>query len=176
MVLKKRYADGGEQDRVALDRLRLDTGNPRLSELGFPSSQTDILKVLYGFMAVDELALSISENGFYQQEVLLVVPEDSDVPEEDRTFIVLEGNRRLAAVRLLTDKTLQKAVGARDIPPISDELAIKLSILPVRKYNEKEELWSFLGFQHINGAKPWSSLSKAEYIARVHEDLSLIHI
>jgi hypothetical protein len=40
-------------------------------------------------------------------------------------------------------------------------------------YPNRESLWAYLGFRHINGTKPWDSLSKAMYVANVHEKFQI---
>ena len=44
-----------------------------------------------------------------------------------------------------------------------------LKTVPVWIYPDRQSLWAFLGFKHINGVRPWTAHSKAEYIVRVYE-------
>src|ERR1700709_512381 len=83
--------------------LRFDVRNPRLSE-DEDVSQEDLLKRLWRDFAVDELALSIAANGFFPHEPLFAA-------EEEGELIVVEGNRRLAAVRLLRHASMRADVG-----------------------------------------------------------------
>jgi hypothetical protein len=68
---------GWNSSKIEVDELFLDPRNPRLTELdlGRNPSQTDILKALWDHMAVDEVALSIAENGFYRHEPLYAARE-----------------------------------------------------------------------------------------------------
>jgi hypothetical protein len=149
------------------DQLELDDENPRLAST---SEETDtqkaLIKVLWDEMAVDEVALSIAANGFFQEEPLFVVPKGSP----SRKFVVVEGNRRLAAVRLLRDSTLRHFVGAQDLPAISASARKQLDELPVSVYPDRKSLWEYFGFRHINGPQPWDAFAKAKYVADVHED------
>lgn len=156
--------------RVEVGSLLLDTRNPRLAS-GFPvTSQGDLLRVLWEELAVDEVAWSIAHNGYYEQEPLLVIREGAaDKDPSHQRFIVLEGNRRLAAVLLLRDVDLRQKIRATDLPRISAKRNAELGTLPVVVYPDRESLWTYLGFRHINGAKPWDAFSKASYIAEVHE-------
>jgi hypothetical protein len=160
---------------VGIDKLILDQHNPRLAAgtNGDVLSQRDLVARLWTEMAVDEVALSIARNGYFPGEPLLAIPEAGT----DR-LIVVEGNRRLAAVRLLLDDSLRRELKATDLPPISDRRRGELHQLPVRTYESREQLWSYLGFRHINGTKPWDAYSKAKYVADVHEtyDVSLDEI
>jgi hypothetical protein len=148
---------------VAVERLLLDDKNPRLTSGKDATSQLELLKVLWTEMSVDEVALSIAANGFFPEEALFVIPAKA----EPNKYVVVEGNRRLAAVRLLCDEKLRNAVKATDLPKISASAVAKLQKLPVSIYESREELWPYLGFRHINGPKPWDAFSKAKYVAGV---------
>ena len=86
---------------IAIDQLNLDTRNPRLGRHfveGNPShegnpSQEDTLKEIQDW-TLDELAVSFLESGFWTQEPPVIV-------EEDGKLIVVEGNRRIATLKLL---------------------------------------------------------------------------
>lgn len=147
--------------------LLLDPNNPRLTELGLESrpSQSDILAALWARMAVDEVALSIAENGFYSHEPLYAAREQGKL-------YVVEGNRRLAAVMLLRDHNLQRQVKATSLPTISATARKNLERLPVIVC-KRDEIWAYLGFKHINGPQAWESYPKAHYIAWVHNQLDV---
>src|SRR5439155_8518065 len=156
---------------IKVDDLKLDPQNPRLTSLNEDSSQFDLLKTLYTEMSVDEIALSIAENGYFNEEPLFVI---KDTKEKGRqTYVVIEGNRRLAAIKLLCDDALRKKVEATDLPSISAAAKGKLKELPCVVYSTRRELWQFLGFRHINGVKPWDAYSKANYVAEVHENYKI---
>src|ERR1022692_778647 len=90
---------GTAPQSVPIRDLLLDPDNPRLAEFGISAgaSQFDLLKTLWDEMAVAEVAMSIAYSGYFQHEPLFV--ENSG----DGTYVVIEGNRRLAAVKLLVD-------------------------------------------------------------------------
>ena len=151
--------------RIELKKLLLDPDNPRLAELGIPSgaSQYDLLKALWDEMAVEEVAMSIAYSGYFEHEPLFV--ERSS----DGSFVVLEGNRRLAAVKLLVDGPLRQKVKALRLPPIDSTQAAELAKLPVI-ITTREDSWRYLGFKHVNGPATWGSYAKAQYIAHVHNN------
>ena len=82
-------------------------------------------------MSVDEVAISIAANGYYKHEPLLVIPAvpGKADPKTD-SFLVVEGNRRLAATLLLTDQKLRERVKATDLPLIGDARQRALQELP----------------------------------------------
>jgi hypothetical protein len=154
--------------RIELDKLRLDATNPRLAELGIPSTATqfELLKALWDEMAVEEVAMSIAYSGYFEHEPLFVENVG------DGTYIVIEGNRRLAAVMLLVDATLRQRVKATKLPMIDSARKEELKALPVI-VTTREASWRYLGFKHVNGPATWGSYAKAQYIALVHNNYGI---
>jgi len=155
---------------IPVEQLLLDAENARLAWRVQGEGQDDLVKLLWTEMAVDEVALSIAENGFYRSEPLFAIiknPKEQD--PEKRRYIVIVGNRRLAAVRLLRDEKMREKVKATDLPVIDTAKMTALGKLPCVVYPTRQSLWAAVGFRHINGIKPWDSFSKAKYIAEVHE-------
>jgi hypothetical protein len=152
---------------IHVDFLIFDGENPRLASLRSESSQEVLLKILWEEMAVDEVAMSIAHNGFFNHEPLFVMPADLKVAAGN--YVVVEGNRRLAAVKLLRDSALRDKLGATDLPQLTNDDVKKLDTLPTLVYPDRESIWSYTGFRHVHGVKPWDSYSKAAYVAIVHE-------
>lgn len=146
--------------------LHFDRANPRLAEYGILPEATDddILLVLWEAMDVRELVQSIAASGFFPQEALIV-------SREGNKNIVIEGNRRLAAVRVLLNDQIAKKNGW-EVPTISKDARDKLKNLPVIVSNRKES-WRYLGFKHVNGPAKWSSYAKANYIATVRRSYGI---
>lgn len=150
---------------IKVDQLLLDYDNPRLASGRDVTTQDDIVKLLWTEMAVDEVALSIAANGFFPEENLFAIPENpKEKDEKKKKYIVVEGNRRFAAVRLLREDALRTNVKATDLPRLTAAEKKALDELPVSVYQSREDLWEYFGFRHINGPKPWDSFSKAKYI------------
>jgi hypothetical protein len=158
-------APNGGYEHVELKKLLLDSKNPRLAELGIlpDSPQFDLLKALWDEMAVEEVAMSIAYSGYFEHEPLFVEPDSGG------KYIVIEGNRRLAAVKLLVDASLRQKLKATKLPTINQSRIDSLAKLPVIVTTRKES-WRYLGFKHVNGPATWGSYSKAQYIAHVHND------
>ncbi len=155
---------------IPVEQLLLDPENARLAWRVEGDSQEILAKILWTEMAVDEVAWSIAENGYFRSEPLFVTienPEEQD--PKKRKYIVVEGNRRLTSVLLLCDQELRKRVGATNLPGISAERRSELCALPAIVYPSRESLWATVGFRHIKGIKPWNSFSKAKYVAEVYE-------
>lgn len=160
----------GKPEPLAIDTLRLDAGNPRIAELVAAEtelSQEDLLTLLWKYMAVDELALSMAANGYFPNEELYAQPGPGG------TWIVVEGNRRLAAAQLLRSPSLVERLGLEGVPMASASVLATLEKLPVVKLGDRRDAWRYLGFKHVNGQKTWGSYSKAQYIGWVHDTLGV---
>jgi hypothetical protein len=79
--------------------LLLDQQNPRLPSQGGALGQRQIIDELVTHDAVYELAKDITTQGFFPTEILLGV-RDGDL------VVIIEGNRRLAALKLLVNPEL----------------------------------------------------------------------
>ena len=95
--------------------LAFDLDNPRLVEFDLKrnASDSEVVQVLWETMDVRELVLSIVASGFFQHEPLIVVRENGK-------NVVIEGNRRLAAVKILLEPTLRETLNA-NVPAIAKE-------------------------------------------------------
>lgn len=141
--------------------LHFDRSNPRLAEYGIePTTQdSEILQILWDAMDVRELVQSISASGFFHHEAVIAA-------EEDGKYVVIEGNRRLAAVKVLLSPATADEHGW-PVPKLSSEDEDALKKIPVI-ISDRESAWRYLGFKHVNGPAKWSSYAKAAYIAEIH--------
>jgi hypothetical protein len=158
-----KVAPTGGYTKLPAEKLLLDSQNPRLAEFGMGrnSTQAELLETLWNEMAVEEIAMSIAYSGYFDHEPLFV--ERNSKGEN----IVIEGNRRLAAVKLLLDPALRKKLRATDLPAVTPARLKELSELPVIM-TTRENSWRYLGFKHVNGPSTWGSYAKAQYISHVH--------
>lgn len=154
----------GEYERVEPSALSLDRRNPRLVEYGVTANATEeeVIRILWDEMAVDEVAMSIASSGFWGHEPLLVTAEG-------KKLTVIEGNRRLAAVRILTDARLRARLRANDLPALSGRKLESVQKLPVIRVANRQDAWPYIGFKHVNGPQKWRSYPKAQYIAYVKQ-------
>ena len=142
----------------------LTVANPRLAEYGITANAPDseIIKVLWDEMDVLELVSIIFCKWIYFHHESLIVTE------ENGKQIVIEGNRRLAAVKVILNSDLTEEHGWT-LPPVSDEIKSQLSTLPAIVAS-REESWRYLGFKHVNGPAKWSSYAKAAYVAKIKRE------
>ncbi len=146
---------------LRVTELHFDRRNPRLAEYDLePDADDDeIIPILWEAMDVLELVQSIAASGYFAHEPLIVACEQDE-------YVVIEGNRRLAAVKVMLDGTIANDRGW-PVPRLSAQEKADLQDLPAI-ISDREGSWRYLGFKHVNGPAKWSSFAKAEYIAEVH--------
>lgn len=149
---------------VPVHELHFDHQNPRLF-LEHDQTEEELILKLWREFAVDEVALSIAHNGYFRHEPLFTTRENDNL-------VVVEGNRRLAAVYLLLSSELREQVGATDLPTIPSSRKKELEKLPTIE-RQRDEIWQYIGFKHVNGPQPWRSYAKAKYVAWVHNELNV---
>lgn len=153
---------------VPVESLVLDRCNPRLMNVDSDASDEEIIAQLYRAEDLGELLQSISANGYMDIEPLIVL-------EQDGHLVVLEGNRRLAAIRLFREPDLVARVSGRRgvrirLPDITDRYRRTLDRVSVYRVAEREDARPFIGFKHINGAAKWESYAKARFAADWYRD------
>lgn len=155
--------DATEVFYLPVDQLTLDHRNPRLVEFGIKAdaTETEILKTLWEEMDVQELVYSIAQNGYFAHEPLIVT-------EEGSVYTVIEGNRRLSALKVLLHPEIARENNWY-IPEIDEDRRDSIREVPVIN-QARETSWRYLGYKHINGPAKWTSFAKAKYIAE-HECL-----
>lgn len=143
---------------IAPAELSMDLQNPRMPEAEF-ADDVEAIRYLADHADVSELVQSIATSGWYDYEPLIIL-EDSKV--------VIEGNRRLAALRLIADPQLALELGiAIPAPPHANA---QPPLVRVRSVAHRRDARDFIGFKHINGAFKWDSLAKARYAAEWLDD------
>ena len=154
--------------KVPIEKLCFDPENPRLGGVAKHKSPDQIRKYLEGppHYALD-LVGSMVENGFLPYEPLVV----RQVGDE---FVVIEGNRRLAAVQSIFAERAGKYP-----PAVTNRLRrIPVLVFPnVGNQGDSEEVLRYLGVKHLFGFRDWPPLSKAMFLdKRVNskKDLALV--
>lgn len=145
---------------LKIEDLFYDPKNPRLpASLVKGEDENEVINWMLSDAAILELMGSIGEKGFFPAEPLLVVRGEKG----EGKYEVVEGNRRLTAVKLLKHPELA-AKRKNAINLIVKEAKFKPDELPVFIFSERRQILDYLGFKHITGVKPWSALAKAKYL------------
>lgn len=142
---------------VDTKKLDFDPQNPRFFRLNDASNSATVIEEMLDDESVHDLMLSIGQQGYFPGEPLLAV-------KNGNKYIVVEGNRRLAAVKLLNGDLLPPKRKSKGVAEIIDDTTHKPNKLPCIVYENREDVLRYIGYRHITGVKEWDSLSKAKYL------------
>lgn len=155
-----------EKKNINLENLKFDAMNPRLPvRLHGITDESKVIDYMVKYGNIVELMLSIAETGYSDAEPLLVVADF------DGKYMVVEGNRRLAALKLLCNPELTK-VRIQSIKEVISNANYQPKEIPCILYSKREDVLDYLGYRHITGVKDWGALEKARYLDQLYR----IHI
>jgi hypothetical protein len=156
---------GGKLRRIGLDSLKPDPENPRLPPQDQGASEADLYRYMAEHFTAIEVARSIARHGFFESEPLIAIAGKKEAGKQ--TYLVVEGNRRLVALKGLADQKLRRTFKR---PADWEEIAkgVKLPAnYPVVVAEDRRSVAPIIGFRHISGIEPWRPLQKARFIAEL---------
>ncbi len=140
--------------------LHLDPKNPRLGREHTSRAPREILQYLFDHDKVIEVAESIATRGFFANEPLLAVKENG-------RFVVLEGNRRLAALKVLREPALIDGKFRRQIERLTRRIldpsliaTVPVTIAPDRKSTDRQIAGRHVGTPVL----AWRAENRASFI------------
>ncbi len=140
-----------DEDYVDPALLKFDLRNPRSGSYTF-ADESEAIGHLIASADIDEIVSSVLSAGWVDYEPLIV---------ERSSNTVLEGNRRLAALRMIGNPAARQNAEYR-LPEVSNPKPLPQSVR-VRWVNDRQEARSFIAFKHINGPAKWDAFAKARY-------------
>ena len=147
-----------ETGKVLTELLDFDPNNPRLVEDGIKNpTDAQIILALADSADLAEVVESVAANGYIDIEPIIA-------QKIGKRWRVLEGNRRLAAIRILQDPSLAKGTGITP-PRISAENLKTLNEVTIYAVSDPDQAREYIGFKHINGPHKWEALAKARFAA-----------
>jgi len=154
----KRTAKEKRPNEKKVSELYLDPKNPRLAETSHTGTQASILKVMEREFDLQPLIDSMYRSGYFWEEPLVAVREPLVELKGKKVLLVIEGNRRLAALKTI----LHNPDRFPDAPARA-----RLRKVPVIERDDRKETLAFVGFRHITGIVPWEAAAKAQYAHRL---------
>ena len=148
---------------IPLSYLLLDPNNPRFVTSDFElvsdqgASQQDTQKSLQDKLlkefAAEKLKENMEINGYLPIDRIVVRPIGSEA------YVVLEGNRRIAAAKKLSEQIVAGAV-------VDEGVTESLNLIPSLVYTGEDNsaAWLFQGLRHITGISDWSAYHKARLL------------
>jgi hypothetical protein len=152
------YADWNER-MVTVPSLLLDEKNPRIPELGTMPTQRQIAAELLEHDSVFDLAKDITQHGYFPTEVLIGVDENGQQT-------VVEGNRRLAALKFLLSPELAPDIWVKKFRM----LATRVTSENIRKVRvvfaaSREAAAPLIINRHTQtGVERWKPAQQAKYL------------
>ncbi len=153
------------QKTVRLEQLYLDDENYRLPESKLKQKQSALLRELWNTHEAQDIAVSVETGGFGNEDPIAVVK----LEKPKNHYVVLEGNRRVAALKVLTETSSQKLVGYTP----TNKVELPNGKIRVLVFSIRADTWRYIGRRHIKGPKKWDSVSKARFIFDTHENLKV---
>lgn len=158
--------EDGELRELALDELRPDHYNPRFppQRQGSFADDEEVYRYVDREYDSHHIADSIARHGYFLAEPLIAMPA-----EDGEGWTVLEGNRRLAALKGLSDENRRKSYPERRWQhlPRAPKLPSKYTVFVVP---DRAKVAPILGFRHITGIAPWEPYAQARYVAQLVDD------
>jgi ParB-like nuclease domain len=149
-----------EYKQVEIQNLLFDPHNPRLPG-GFGQSRKEIFRFLVDAIGVDDLLDSMASSGVIEGDPIIARPA-----ETAGKFYVIEGNRRLAALKLLNGEKIDDGKPEPSLPTVSPEIAGSLKQVTVQLGWEEEKLEAYFGYKHVTATRQWSPEAKARFVLR----------
>jgi hypothetical protein len=139
--------------------LHLDSKNPRLGREVTATAPREIIQYLFEHDKAMEVAESISTRGFFANEPLLAVRESGKL-------IVVEGNRRLAALKVLRGPGLLEGPKQRQAERLSRRHAAQnISSVPVTIAPNRKATDRLIAGRHIGTpVLAWEAENRASFI------------
>ncbi len=146
--------------RLKVASLQLDPKNPRLGRETTARAPREIIQYLFDHDKALEVAESIATRGFFPNEPLLAIKEG------DR-LVVVEGNRRLAALKALREPSLLEGAKQRQVERLSRRLfspdlvaEVPVTIAPNRKATDRQIAGRHVGTPVL----AWEAENRASFI------------
>lgn len=160
---------GPTLEYAALQELHFDADNPRLPQRLSATDEMAVLEYLLLEGNLIGLMLSIGQQDFFVGEPLLVVPATAG------GLTVVEGNRRLGALKLL-QAGVHAPVMHSQVAKAREDALFHPTNIPVLKFRQRDEILTYLGYRHITGIKEWDSLAKARYLQQLRARHQTDHV
>lgn len=140
--------------------LQLDPKNPRLGRETTARAPREIIQYLFEHDKAMEVAESIAARGFFPNEPLLGVKEDGHV-------VVVEGNRRLAALKALREPGLLEGTQYRRLERIARQIVnptelarVPVTLAPTRRATDQQIAGRHIGTPVL----AWQAENRASFI------------
>ncbi len=158
--------DSWPTKRLSVANLHLDMKNPRLGRETLSRAPREIIQHLFEHDKALEVANSIASRGFFPNEPLLAIREN------DR-LVVVEGNRRLAALKALREPGLLEGSLGRQVEKLSRRITdpqaiatVPVTIAASRRATDRQIAGRHIGTPVL----AWEAENRASFILEKLEE------
>jgi ParB-like chromosome segregation protein Spo0J len=152
--------------RLSVASLHLDAKNPRLGRETTARAPRAIIQYLFEHDKALEVAESIASRGYFPNESLLAI-------EENGRYVIVEGNRRLAALKALREPGLLEGPIVRQVERLARRLSdlqriarVPVTIAPNRRATDRQ-----IAGRHIGApVLAWQAENRASFILEKLEE------
>lgn len=152
-------------EHLDIGLIDFDPNNPRLPTDIDGNELSEVMKFMITSENLEDLVKSIGLQGYFSGEPLLIVPNENVVGR----YIAVEGNRRLAALKILTGAKPPRK--ASTFAAILEEVTRVFETVPCMIYERREDVLGYLGYRHITGIQEWDHLAKARYLKQLYQEV-----
>lgn len=140
--------------------LHLDAKNPRLGRETSAQAPREIVQYLFEHDKAFEVAQSIATRGYFPNEPLLAIQEGDQV-------VVVEGNRRLAALKALREPVLLDGAMQRHVERLSRQIEnpSEIASVPVTLASSRRATDRQISGRHVGApVLAWQAENRASFI------------
>lgn len=152
--------DNWQSKTLAVANLHLDAKNPRLGREVSTRAPREIIQYLFEHDKAVEVAQSIASRGYFPNEPLLAI-------HENNRYIVVEGNRRLAALKALREPGLLEGNFNRQMERLSRKITsldaitkVPVIVAPNRRATDRQIAGRHVGTPVL----AWQAENRASFI------------
>jgi hypothetical protein len=146
--------------RLSVVNLHLDAKNPRIGRGTVERAPREIIQYLFEHDKAMEVAQSIASRGYFPNEPLLAV-------RESEQLVVVEGNRRLAALKALREPGLLEGALHRQVERLSRQIEnlndianVPVTLAPSRRATDRQIAGRHVGTPVLG----WQAENRARFI------------
>lgn len=145
--------------RLSVAGLLLDEKNPRIGPAIGGRSPREIIQYLFDHDKAIRVARSIAAYGYFESEPLLAIPNG-------RKYVVVEGNRRLAALKALREPRLLTGARGKEVRRLSQQIDLDaISKVPVTVAPDRRATDPIVAVRHgRTPILPWEAENRANFI------------
>lgn len=143
---------------VEISHLHFDPHNPRLPE-DLADDQRKIFRFLVDDIGIEDVLNSLAASGVIIGDPMIARPA-----ERTGEYYIIEGNRRLAALKLLNGEKIGDGQPESAIPNLAPQIAESVKQATIQLGWDQDQLDAYLGYKHVTAAREWAPEAKARFV------------